>query len=485
MLQRIAMLAGALAAAALISPAVMAASITVNTTTDVVNASDGACSLREAISAVNTATPSGSAAGECSAGDGNADTVVLAAGTYTLSLAGADEDGNAAGDLDVLASVVLQGAGMDQTTIDAAGFGASNDRALDIPATGLLVSLEDLAITNGHAPDASQSSTGTGEDGGAIRVQSANVSLVSVALRNNQAGAGTVDTFPLTSGNGGAIAISGGQLTVERSVVAANSCVTSGLGSDMGGGIYALATAVSISRSSIENNTVDGGSGGGIYCGSGCGLDVRQASITGNTAGAGGGIYMLGDALVIANTTLAQNVGYTFGAGAYVVQQTAQQADPRFDFVTLVANQGDGISFYSAASVAGSVLLRNSVVAGNSGDDCVMTASGSLASQGYNLLGATCAAGSNDVAASLNNLHLGPLILDDQGLTWVKLPGPTSAAINAGNCAASALNVDQRTTARPQGVPRVINKFDGCDIGAAELGDDIFWDDFEDHAGAG
>jgi CSLREA domain-containing protein len=59
-----------------------AATISVNTFNDVV-ANDGACSLREAITAVNTGT---SVNGECPAGDGNNDTIVLSAGTYRLTI---------------------------------------------------------------------------------------------------------------------------------------------------------------------------------------------------------------------------------------------------------------------------------------------------------------------------------------------------------------------------------------------------------------
>ena len=60
-----------------------AATITVNTTADVV-ADDGVCSLREAITAANTDTSSGATGGECAAGSG-ADTITLSAGTITLT----------------------------------------------------------------------------------------------------------------------------------------------------------------------------------------------------------------------------------------------------------------------------------------------------------------------------------------------------------------------------------------------------------------
>ena len=67
-----------------------AATITVNTATDVV-ANDGQCSLREAITAANTDTASGATGGECAAGSGD-DTITLPLGTYTLAISGASED---------------------------------------------------------------------------------------------------------------------------------------------------------------------------------------------------------------------------------------------------------------------------------------------------------------------------------------------------------------------------------------------------------
>ena len=50
----------------------------------------------------------------------------VAAGTYTLTIAGDDEDLNATGDLDVTEEITVNGAGAGTTTIDANGL----DRAI-------------------------------------------------------------------------------------------------------------------------------------------------------------------------------------------------------------------------------------------------------------------------------------------------------------------------------------------------------------------
>ena len=65
----------------------------------------GDCSLREAIIAANAAN--------------GRDTIVLSPGTYTLSIAGTDEDAGTAGDLDIAGDLALSGPGAAVRMIDA------------------------------------------------------------------------------------------------------------------------------------------------------------------------------------------------------------------------------------------------------------------------------------------------------------------------------------------------------------------------------
>lgn len=88
--------------------ATSAAQLVVSTHHDLV-ANDGRCSLREAVSSVNRQEASGAAAGECPAGDGAEDTIVLGGGRYTLDREPAGEDENLGGDLDLARSVVILG----------------------------------------------------------------------------------------------------------------------------------------------------------------------------------------------------------------------------------------------------------------------------------------------------------------------------------------------------------------------------------------
>src|SRR5262245_34500220 len=78
-----------------------AATITVTTTSDGA-ATDGNCTLREAVLAAN----SDAARDACPAGSG-ADTIVLSAGTYNLTVTGANEDASLTGDLDITSNITL------------------------------------------------------------------------------------------------------------------------------------------------------------------------------------------------------------------------------------------------------------------------------------------------------------------------------------------------------------------------------------------
>src|SRR2546422_522407 len=85
-----------------------AATFTVTKTADTADGTcDTDCSLREAISAANAAAGS--------------DTITLPAGTYTLTIAGANEFANASGDLNSTGDLTINGAGADVTVIDANG----------------------------------------------------------------------------------------------------------------------------------------------------------------------------------------------------------------------------------------------------------------------------------------------------------------------------------------------------------------------------
>jgi CSLREA domain-containing protein len=511
-----------------------AATISVNTFNDVV-AVDGACSLREAVTSVNKSAASGNRSGECAAGDGNNDTIVLTTGTYHLTITRANEDFNTTGDLDLRASMTIAGAGMDSTVIDASGLSSSggSDRAVQIVGPSIQVTLQDLMIGGGRAPDAA--STGTpGAPGGGILVSNATLALQRVELFDNVAGnggdapagmfsfggaggaggglaadasavtisdslltfnhggyggnasAGPFIASPGTGGAGGAISLSNSStLTLQRSTLAANASGLGGLlfgastNSGYGGALYLDGnSAATVMQSDIDGNASGDSSvgiaGGGIAVIGGAILTLTQSSVTRNVSRFGGGIYASSAAaLQLSNDTFAANQASL--GGAMYLDNTAAN----IDFGTISNNTaatGSGIAVDSNNLVQ----LRNSIVSGNTGGNDCGTDGGTqnYASAGYNIAGSACPSnGTADIAATDPQLGL---LGANGGLGDTMMPHPTSPSTDAGSCVASSLNVDERTHARPSDVPRVANVADGCDIGAVELDDDIFWDGFED-----
>ena len=123
--------------------------------------------------------------------------IVLASGTYTLTLACADESWAATGDLDVRGEVTILGAGADLTIIDAAGL----DRVFDVLPGGQL-RLEGVTATGGSTPDL--------VDGGGV-LNWGQVSIVDAAVAGNAAG-----------GSGGGI-FNTGTLEITRSLISNNT----------------------------------------------------------------------------------------------------------------------------------------------------------------------------------------------------------------------------------------------------------------------
>jgi len=217
------------------------------------------CSLRGAITAAN-ASP-------------GADTITLQTGTYNLTIAGAGENNNATGDLDILAAggdLIIQGNGAGVTIID----GNNSDRVFHVcPGGGCVntVTFSGVTIRNGRV---------LASGGGGIR---------------NEGGATIVDGSTVSSNT----AINGGGISNFATLTVTNSTI-GGIGAGNqtvvgnGGGIYNYAGTVTVDSSTIISNTA-ANNGGGIW--NQVTLNVQNGSIIGG-AGAGnqatndgGGIY--------------------------------------------------------------------------------------------------------------------------------------------------------------------------------------------------
>src|SRR4051794_5373669 len=100
----------------------------------------------------------------------NSDTIKLPRGTYTLTLAGANEDSDATGDLDIIGNLTIMGSGSARTIID----GNYLDRVIHILGGKAIIS----RVTTQH---------GRSGQGAGLLVAAGQVSLASVSVLNNQA----------------------------------------------------------------------------------------------------------------------------------------------------------------------------------------------------------------------------------------------------------------------------------------------------------
>lgn len=318
-------------------PLAHAASFTVNSTTDAVDANPGngvcatagaVCTLRAAIQEANALA--------------GPDTINLPAGTYTLTIGGAGENNAATGDLDILSTggnVTIIGTGAP--VIDAGGI----DRALHV--IGATVDITGVTIQGGSV-------TGSG---GGLYNQVGTVTIRASIIRGNTA---TV--------SGGGIFNEFGTINIlQNSTIGGSGTPNT---APNGGGIFTQYSSsqgtnlVTITLSSVSFNVATTGSGGGIHASDDGDLNISDSDITSNQAnsGIGGGVFST-NAVVAASTTLTLNnvtiVNNTAGAGAGIGLQnitTASITNTAFTNNDASGTAGGG-GIYNVTSANGTTTL--------------------------------------------------------------------------------------------------------------------------------
>ena len=511
-------------AAAVAAPHAGAATLTVTSTSDSFTASDGACSLREAVAANDApGTP-----GDCGTASADGNTIVLGPHTYTLSIpaAGADHVDN--GDLDVTGSaapLTIQGGGDGLTVVSAAGLG---DRLLDI-AGGATVVVRDLELTGGHAPDGADApqanhgqAGGDGAPGGAIRnagtltVADATVTLNSAGKggagangggvgnggNGGSGGAGggiyntgslTLDAVTLTlnqAGKGGTGAVGGDSLTPAKTGGTGGCCGDGGGLANNGGSVVIRGSTISSnhagdggtggpggaegSAAGGQGGTGAGGSSGGAVASFGGSISITNSTISSNMTGTGGGGGTGGTSTSGAGGT-GGGAGYgSAGGGVWVSSGIGALVN-----VTVYANQvggpgtpgsgGQGGAGNGAGGAAGQPAFAGGVY--DTGSPATSLTGTLLASnQLGNCGGVTLEDGGHNLSfgdASCpmtfmsGDPHLG-VLQDNGGPTETVALGPGSSAIDQISASgAGCPTTDQRGVPRPGGA--------ACDIGAYEV----------------
>ncbi|MBC7965529.1 MAG: DUF4347 domain-containing protein, partial [Fuerstia sp.] len=249
--------------------------ITVSTTNDVLDGDtssvaallasrgiDGFISLREAIIATNNTA--------------GADTIFLTAGTFTFSIGGQGENAAFTGDLDILDSLTITGAGSGLSTINA----GSLDRVFELRGA-ITATFEDVTIRGGSMPS-------NDWGGGVLTDNGSTLNLSRVVFTGNSTGTGA-------------------GIYNYGTLVATDTVISNNTGSDWGGGLYNDRGNVTLNRVTISGNTA-GKDGGGIYnAGSGASMSLTNVTLSGNTATGNGGGLWTSLSLTATNVTIAFN----------------------------------------------------------------------------------------------------------------------------------------------------------------------------------
>ncbi len=439
------------------------------------------CSLRGAITAAN-ALP-------------GPDTILLPAGTYTLTVPSTDfEDNNVNGDLDVTDPLTIIGDGADATIVQACAIvppettcrGINRVFDIDPGAKGIEVLIRGITIRNGTMAAFADLS------GGGLRNRG-KLTVVDSIIRDNSSG------FSGATGTGGGIS-NGGTLTLINTLVTNNRTNTLGGGivnGDFatlilidstvsfntsfqgGGGIFSgffdvskpSNTKVLISRSTISNNSGGTDGGGGIFKNRGT-LTLTDSTVSNNSVGSRGGGILSGNfdngPNLLTNCTISGNSSTSgggiesLGGGGQVILNNCTIAN---NLVTSVPNAAGSIGggMFGTFDVANSIIAHNVADTGF-GPDCA----GTLNSNGHNLIGNqnNCVISGNLVGNIVGaDAKLG-VLADNGGPTLTQAPAADSPAIDHGNPAppgsggSACAAFDQRAFPRPLGA--------ACDMGALE-----------------
>ena len=279
------------AVAVVVTIPVSAADIYVNSSADEYNGNClFECTLRDAILVSNA--------------NGEADTIHVPAGHYSLTIPGTAEDAGLTGDLDIGSpySVTVIGEGPGVTVID----GNAIDRVLHITTSSETVTLQGLTIQGG-AIDAS---------GGGIFNWNTNLIINSCEITGNYV---TDPGF-----DGGGVFNEGGVLWFNDSLVSSNSSA---------------------------------GNGGGVFVGDAATAEFNRCAIYLNAAASGGGVEAEGTAY-FHNVTFYENEA-TGSAESVLVEGTSE-----FVHCTFVHGQASEEAIYARAG--GSLaILKNCIVVGS------------------------------------------------------------------------------------------------------------------------
>lgn len=359
------------------------------------------------------------------------DTIQLPAGVFTFTLSG-DDDTSATGDLDILDTLTITGAGQDQTFLDAADL----DRVLHI-LSGVSLTLSKLTLRNG-----------TAATGGAV-LNAGVLSISDVTISDSVA----------TDSGGGLTTLAGATSTLNLSTITNNQAPTAGGVSNSG--------TLSLTDTTVADNSATTTDGGGLLNSASADATISRSTFVGNAATFSGGAITNAGTLTFVNSTLSTNSADTGGALSTSGASTLTNVT--------IANNSATTTAGGVSSSTENTSVRNTIIAANSSATSP-DISGTFNSLGNNLIGASNGSSGfingtdSDQVGTVASPHapgLAPLG-NYGGATATHSLFPASTALDAGNNS-SAPTTDQRGASRQLDGPDA-NSTTTVDIGAFEFG---------------
>ena len=360
---------------------------------------------------------------EAAALAGSGDSIVIPAGTYTLTLATQITIDN---------NLTLTGAGASTTIIQAASNADDATWPVFAVSSGNSVAISGVTIRYGNA----------GGSGGGV-LNSGTLALANSTISDNT-----------SLERGGGIYNNGGTLTLTDTTIS-NNTTRRQFGGEFGGGIANVGGTLTLTNATISGNRT-WNFGAGVY-NTGT-ATLTNTTVSDNSVWQGAGIYNTGT-LSLTNTTVSGNTG-TFGAG---IRNNGGTVTLTNSTVSGNSVNDDGGGIYNN----GTVELVNTIVAGNTATDSGPDCFPAITSQGHNfigsLFGCSFTKATGDITGTIDfalDAKLG-LLQDNGGPTFTHALLAGSPAIDGGDDSAAPAT-DQRGVVRPQGLQ--------SDIGAFELG---------------
>lgn len=252
----------------------------------------------------------------------------------------------------LLSDLSLSGLEGSRGPLNLESISVAEDKTLDlngktIRGTGtssvLLVSGAELTINDSSAAKSGKITGGDSSFGGGIYASNATVKFNGGTITGNNAR------------NGGGIHGWDSRIVLNGGAVKENTA-------EFGGGIYLIGGSLEFAgQSAVEGNTAEA-NGGGIYAYASSStsalIDLKQGSVSGNSASFGGGIAVWeGARLDLSGTASVSENKATGGAGVYVFGDTEDEAEIKTALFTMTG--GEIVSNIGTSGFGGGVKVSN------------------------------------------------------------------------------------------------------------------------------